>query len=76
MIMRVVSLLVPLADLLPDSSLFYGLLMGFGFFLGVYAHAARMPRLVAFAILWVFLATVITFIAARTFSGSPGAELP
>ncbi len=65
-----------LADILPDSSLFYGVLMGVGFFLGVYAHAARMPRLVAFSILLVFMTTILTFIAARTFSGTPGAELP
>jgi hypothetical protein len=65
-----------LADVLPDSSLFYGVLMGVGFLLGVYAHAARMPRLVAFSIMLVLMTTVLTLIAARTFSGSPGAELP
>lgn len=65
-----------LANLLPDSSTYYGILMGIGLLLGVYAHAARMPRLVAFSILLVFLTTLLTLLAARTFQGDPGAELP
>jgi hypothetical protein len=72
----VIHLPLLLANLLPDNSLFYGVLMGAGFLLGIYAHAAKMPRLVAFAIIVVFLATLLTLIAARTFEGSPGAELP
>jgi len=68
--------LLPLADLLPDSSTYYGVMMGVGFVLGIYAHAAKMPRLVAFAILLIFLTTLLTLIAARTYQGSPGAELP
>lgn len=64
------------ADLLPDSSLFYGILIGVGFFLGVYAHAARMPRLVAFSILLVFLTTLLTLIAARSFDGGGSVPLP
>ncbi|MGI8728056.1 MAG: hypothetical protein ACR2K6_10325 [Solirubrobacterales bacterium] len=71
------ALLQIVAGVLPDSSSFYAVLMGFGFFLGVYAHAGRFPRLLAFAILWVFLTTVLTLVAARTFSGSTdGVELP
>jgi len=66
-----------LADLLPDSSLYYGLLIGVGFLLGVYAHAARMPRLVAFSIMLVFLATLLTMVAARsTGGGGGGVPLP
>ena len=66
-----------LADLLPDSSLYYGLLIGVGFLLGVYAHAARMPRLVAFSIMLVFLATLLTMVAARsTGGGGVGVPLP
>ncbi|MGB2852773.1 MAG: hypothetical protein WBC01_14035 [Solirubrobacterales bacterium] len=65
-----------LGDLLPDSSTYYAVMMGVGFFLGVYAHAAKMPRLVAFSIMLVFLTTLLTLIAARTFQGDPGAPLP
>jgi hypothetical protein len=72
----VLALLVPVALTLPDSSTFYGILMGFGFFLGVYAHAARMPRLLAFSILFVMLTTLLTFLAARGFEGDPGVPVP
>jgi hypothetical protein len=70
--------LLRLADILPDSSTYYGVLMGVAFLLGIYAHAAKMPRLLAFAILLVFFTTLLTLVAARTFSGSPGpgVELP
>ena len=68
--------LSPLADLLPDSSTYYGVLMGCGFVLAVYAHAARMPRLLAFSIMLVFVATLLTLVAARSFSGDPGGPLP
>ena len=68
--------LLPLADLLPDSSTYYGVMMGIGFVLGIYAHAAKMPRLVAFAIMLVFLTTILTLIAARTFSGPVTEQLP
>jgi len=66
----------PPADLLPDSSTYYAVLMGVGFLLGVYAHAAKMPRLVAFSIMLVFLTTLLTLLAARTFQGDPGSPLP
>lgn len=65
-----------LAGLLPESSAFWGALMGAGFLLGIYAHAARMPRLVAFSIMFVLLTTVLTMVAARGFDGNPGVELP
>lgn len=76
--MALVSGLLRLADILPDSSTYYGILMGAGFLLGIYAHAAKMPRLLAFSIMLVFLTTLLTLLAARTFSGSPGpdVELP
>ncbi len=69
-------MLLTLADLLPDSSTYYGVLMGAGLLLGVYAHAAKMPRLVAFSILLVFLTTLLTLLAARTFQGDTGTPLP
>jgi hypothetical protein len=69
-------MLLTLADLLPDSSTPYGVLMGVGLLLGVYAHAAKMPRLVAFSILLVFLTTLLTLLAARSFQGDTGIPLP
>lgn len=68
--------MLPLADLLPDSSTYYGVMMGVGFVLGIYAHAAKMPRLVAFSIMLVFLTTILTLVAARTYSGEPSKYLP
>lgn len=50
--------------------------MGAGFLLAIYAHAARMPRLLIFAILLVFVTTLLTLVAARTFQGDPGEPLP
>lgn len=71
------ALLQIVGGILPESSSFYAVLMGFGFFLGVYAHAGRFPRLLTFAILWVFFTTILTMVAARTFSGSTdGVQLP
>jgi uncharacterized membrane protein len=67
---------VPGADILPNESIYYGVLIGVGFALAVYAHAARMPRLLAFSILLVFAATLLTLIAARGFDGDPGVPLP
>jgi hypothetical protein len=67
---------IALADLLPSSSTYYGVLMGTGFVLGIYSHAAKMPRLLAFSILLVFLTTLLTLLAARTFSGTPADQLP
>ena len=69
-------MLLTLAGLLPDSSTYYGVLMGVGLLLGVYAHAAKMPRLVAFSILLVFLTTLLTLLAARSFQGDTGTPLP
>jgi hypothetical protein len=67
---------VALADLLPSDSAYYPIIMGVGFVLGIYAHAAKMPRLVAFSILLVLFATILTAIAARHLTDGPGAELP
>lgn len=59
----------PLADLLPFSSTFYGALTGIGFLLGIYGHAAKMPRLTIFAIALVFIATLLTMIAVYNYDG-------
>lgn len=67
---------LPFADLLPEGSTYYGILMGAAFLLAIYAHAARMPRLLLFAIMMVFLTTVLTMVAARGMQGDPGVPLP
>ena len=74
--MEFLSRALPLADLLPDSSAYYGILMGVGFVLGIYAHAGKMPRLLGFAILLIFLTTLLTLLAARTYQGAPPDQLP
>lgn len=65
-----------LADLLPFSSEFYGALTGIGFLLGIYGHAAKMPRLTLFAIFLVFASTVATMIAVYNYDGGlpPGVK--
>lgn len=58
-----------LADLLPFSSEFYAALTGAGLILGIWGHAAKMPRLTIFAIALVFLATVLSMIAVSGYEG-------
>ena len=60
---------LPVADLLPFSSTFYAALTGIGFMLGIYGHAAKMPRLTLFAIFVVFASTVLTMIAVSNYDG-------
>lgn len=60
---------LPLADLLPFSSAFYGALTGIGFLLGIYGHAAKMPKLTMFAILLVLASTLLTMLAVSNFDG-------
>lgn len=66
---------LPFAEILPEGSTYYGVMMGVAFLLSIYAHAARMPRLLIFAILLVFLTTILTLVAARSAS-DPGVPLP
>jgi hypothetical protein len=48
----------------------YALLIGLGFLVGIYANAARMPRLLAFAILFVLLSSLLAIIVSFTYDGS------
>ena len=48
----------------------YALLIGVGFLVGVYANAARMPRLLAFAILFVLLSSILAIAVSFTYDGS------
>lgn len=56
---------------LPQSSTFYALLVLAGFVVGIYGHAARMPKVIAFAILLVLLSTILALIASSTVEGLP-----
>ncbi|MEZ5154658.1 MAG: hypothetical protein R2718_00980 [Solirubrobacterales bacterium] len=49
----------------------YALMIGAGFLVGVYAHAARMPRLLVAAILFVLLSTILAIVVAFSYDGSP-----
>ncbi len=55
---------------LPDDAGPYALLIGVGFFIGVYANAARMPRLLTFAILFVLLASVLAILVSFSYDGT------
>ena len=48
----------------------YALLIGIGFLIGVYANAARMPRLLAFAILFVLLSSLLAILVSFSYDGS------
>ncbi len=55
---------------LPDDAGPYALVIGIGFFLGVYAHAAKMPRLLAFAIAVVLIGSMIAILVSFSYDGS------
>jgi hypothetical protein len=48
----------------------YALLIGVGFLVGIYANAARMPRLLAFAILFVLLSSILAIAVSFSYDGS------
>lgn len=55
---------------LPDDAGPYALVIGIGFFLGVYAHAAKMPRLLAFAIAVVLIGSLVAIMVSFSYDGS------
>lgn len=57
---------LPIAGLLDEGSPIYGILILGGFLLGVYAQAAKLPRLVAFAIGMVMVGTLLLIIQAQS----------
>lgn len=57
---------LPAAELISETSPVFGLMIIGGFVLGVYAHAARMPRLLAVSIAAVLLGTLLLFIQAQS----------
>ena len=63
---------LPLAEVLglPDDATPYAVLIGSAFLVGVYAHAAKMPRLLAFAILLVVLSSFLAILVSFSYDGS------
>jgi len=55
---------------LSDDAGPYALMIGAGFLVGVYAHAAKMPRLLAAAILFVLLSSLLAIAVSFTYDGS------
>ena len=55
---------------LSDNAGPYALMIGAGFLVGVYAHAARMPRLLAVAILFVLLSSILAIVVSFSYDGS------
>jgi len=55
---------------LTDEAGPYALLIGVGFLIGVYANAAKMPRLLIFAILFVLLSSILAIAVSFSYDGS------
>ena len=55
---------------LSDNAGPYALMIGAGFLVGVYAHAAKMPRLLAAAILFVLLSSLLAIAVSFSYDGS------
>jgi hypothetical protein len=55
---------------LTDNAGPYALMIGGGFLVGVYAHAAKMPRLLAVAILFVLLSSLLAIAVSFSYEGS------
>jgi hypothetical protein len=45
-------------------------MIGAGFLVGVYAHAAKMPKLLAAAILFVLLSSILAIAVSFSYDGS------
>jgi hypothetical protein len=59
-----------LALALGDDAGPYALMIGAGFVVGVYAHAAKMPRLLAAAIIFVVLSSLLAIAVSFSYDGS------
>ena len=55
---------------LSDNAGPYALMIGAGFLVGVFAHAAKMPRLLAVAILFVLLSSILAIVVSFSYDGS------
>jgi len=47
----------------------YVLMIGAGFIVGIYAHAAKMPKLLAVAILFVMVSSVLAIVVGMSYEG-------
>ncbi len=47
----------------------YALMIGAGFLVGIYAHAAKMPKLLAAAILFVTVSSILAIVVALSYDG-------
>ena len=45
-------------------------MIGAGFLVGVYAHAAKMPKLLAAAILFVLLSSILAILVSFSYDGT------
>jgi hypothetical protein len=64
------SVLGTIVVALSDDAGPYAVMIGGGFLVGVYAHAAKMPRLLAAAILFVLLSTILAIVVSFSYDGS------
>ena len=55
---------------LPDDAGPYALVIGIGFIVAIYAHAAKMPRLLAIAIAVVLLGSLLAIAVSFSYDGS------
>ena len=74
----IISLAVPIADLLPDTIGPYLTLMLVGFAVGIFGHLARSRLIVAIGIMLVFIATLLlplAVIATEEEPETPGQDI-
>ena len=55
---------------LSDDAGPYALMIGAGFLVGVYAHAAKMPKRLAAAILFVRLSSILAILVSFSYDGT------
>ncbi len=55
---------------LSDNAGPYALMIGAGFLVGIYAHAAKMPKLLAAAILFVLLSSILAILVSFSYDGT------
>lgn len=60
---------------LTESAGPYALLIGAGFLIAVYGHAAKMPRVLAFGILFVLLSSLLAILVSFTLDGGGGPQV-
>ncbi len=69
------ALLTAVVGALSENAGPYALLIGVGFLIAVYAHLAKMPRLLAFGILFVLLSSLLAILVSFTLDGGGGPQV-